>query len=249
MRQILEYIVKNKEWIFSGIGVLLLSATFLFGRNLLNKYRSRNKPKEANERDTTILRGTVTIPLDSGKVHNVFYPRKFQTPPFLTVNLVSGRLGFDLVEQRSDGFKISTYGGGHASGNGVKIEWMAEGEFTSPAQIPSNGVASMNAPIAVGAGASLKSPNKSQQSEIELFEPDEKDKLILRYLYRSDVSRVSSLVAEAVNLDLTETEYRLNRLIKHRFVRRPSRRIGNLFPEYPLLDRGVEYVLNMNAAS
>lgn len=242
MRQILEYIVKNKEWIFSGVGVLLLSATFLFARNLVNRSRSRNKSKEASERDTTTLRGAVAIPLDAGKIHNVFYPRKFQSPPFLTVKLVGGRLGFDLVEQRSDGFKILTHGGGSHFGNGVRIEWVAEGDVTTlrDTVVP----ASPTFPHAF-----VDTPNHAQQSGVDAFEPDEKDKMILRYLYRSDVTRILSFVAEAISLDSTETEYRLNRLIKHRFVRRPVHQISNPFPEYRLLDRGVEYVLNLNASS
>jgi len=45
MPPIVDYIVKNKEWIFSGIGVLIISALILFTRNLINRSRIRNKQK------------------------------------------------------------------------------------------------------------------------------------------------------------------------------------------------------------
>jgi hypothetical protein len=108
--------------------------------------------------------------------------------------------------------------------------------------------------VATGVMAAVDRAIESRQvtrtaSQSVEFDPDEKDKLILRYLYRSDVVRILSHIAEAASLDLTETEYRLNRLIKYRFVRRPGRRISNPFPEYRLLDGGVEYLLKLNMRS
>ncbi|HAF21734.1 MAG TPA: hypothetical protein DCK93_02295 [Blastocatellia bacterium] len=83
------------------------------------------------------------------------------------------------------------------------------------------------------------------QSESETYEPDQKDEDILRYLYRSDVVRLLHYIAEAVHLDPTETEYRLNRLITRRFVRRPGLpRVSNPFPEYRLIDKGIEWVID-----
>jgi hypothetical protein len=87
---------------------------------------------------------------------------------------------------------------------------------------------------------------RPQPPESHPYSPDEKDKEILRYLYRSDVDRLLSFVAEAAHLDPTETEFRLNRLIANGFVRRPARpRASNPFPEYRLLDKGIELVLQL----
>lgn len=83
-------------------------------------------------------------------------------------------------------------------------------------------------------------------SEVDSFEPDEKDKEILCYLYRHDVTRILNYIADAVHLDPTETKYRLSRLSRHRFVQLPGRTRVGRFPEYHLYDKGVEYVLKMN---
>jgi hypothetical protein len=129
MQTIIDYIAKNKEWIFSGIGVLLLSALFWFVRSLWSKSLSRKKSEPVDASSTKTLKGIVTIPLESEKSYEVFYPRKFQNPPFLTIKCISGRMGVDVIEQRNDGFRLSTYRGGYSTDGGIKVEWVAEGEF------------------------------------------------------------------------------------------------------------------------
>jgi|GEM_PF-7013836 len=158
MPAIVDYIAKNKEWIFSGIGVLIISALVLFVRNVLNKSRSRNKPKNS--------------------------------PPVPDTNPVS----------------------------------------TSPV-LPSS---------------SFHEVNQPQRSKVAAFEPDEKDIEILRYLYRDDVDRLLTYIAEGVHLDRTETRFRLNRLAGHGFVRLPGRARPGRAPQYRLTDKGVAFLLKMD---
>jgi len=131
----------------------------------------------------------------------------------------------------------------------IAVHWLDQGEPTLPQTPPklepepqahTPSYRSMREPI----GVDLDLP--PLLSEVDSFEPDEKDKEILGYLYRHDVTRILNYIASAVDLDPTETKYRLSRLSRHRFVQLPGRTRVGRFPEYHLYDKGVEYVLKMN---
>lgn len=86
-----------------------------------------------------------------------------------------------------------------------------------------------------------------QVPKSHVYEPDDKDKEIIRYLYKSDVDRLPKFIAEAAGLDGPETELRLNKLIKEGYVRRPPRRTGRdafLPNQYPLTDKGKQFVID-----
>jgi len=75
----------------------------------------------------------------------------------------------------------------------------------------------------------------------------ERDKEILRYLFRTDVDPYPASIAQSLNFEhLAEVELRLNNLIKLGYIRRPNSNvmIGGSMPEYRLTDKGKEYVLN-----
>ncbi|MDX6559632.1 MAG: hypothetical protein QOF72_2681 [Blastocatellia bacterium] len=131
----------------------------------------------------------------------------------------------------------------------IAIHWFDPGQSALPltptkvepeAQIPTSASRATREPV----GVDLDLPPLPW--EVDSFEPDEKDKEILGYLYRHDVTRILNYIAGAVDLDPTETRYRLSRLSRHRFVQLPGRTRVGRFPEYHLYDKGVEYVLKMN---
>lgn len=93
----------------------------------------------------------------------------------------------------------------------------------------------------------LKEQVKQLSQPPPAFEPDEKDKEILRYLYKPDVDHLLSYIAETIRLDQQETKLRLHKLNEHKYVRLPPRRSAtHRFPEYKLTDKGIEFVINNN---
>lgn len=92
----------------------------------------------------------------------------------------------------------------------------------------------------------LEKPLKPLTSPLELreYEPNEKHKDILRYLYKG-ADRLLSNIADAVGLDQQETKKCLNELSKHKYVLPPEHRSKTRwFPEYSLTDKGIEFVIN-----
>lgn len=130
METVIAYLAKNKEWIFSGIGVLVLSTIVAVVRHVLNRRRfGSTSPKLVASTETQS--GTFVIPIEDREMHKIFYPRTFKRPPFLTVNCVDGKIGLKVKEQRPDGFLLETYIRGSAYGSlgGIKISWDAQGQI------------------------------------------------------------------------------------------------------------------------
>ncbi len=82
-------------------------------------------------------------------------------------------------------------------------------------------------------------------SKPEEFEPDEKDKEIMQYLFQSNVDRVLSVIKSQLNFEHTEElKLHLNTMIKHGHVHtRYNYRQGRRFLEYWLTDKGRDYVV------
>jgi predicted transcriptional regulator/RNase P subunit RPR2 len=79
----------------------------------------------------------------------------------------------------------------------------------------------------------------------EDYEPDEKDKRIIRYLYK-EIDCYLPNIARFVELDTQETKLCLNTLAKHGFVRPPSKRPTALYDPYRLTDKGIKFAIENN---
>jgi|GEM_PF-3340476 len=123
------------------------------------------------------------------------------------------------------------------------VHWRDHGQ---PALSPPTPPANVNAPTSHVPAVPPRQPDALARPEVETFEPDAKDIEVLRYLYRDDVDRLPSYIADEVHLDRTETKFRLNRLASNGFVRPPGRFRPGRIPQYRLADKGVAFLLKMD---
>lgn len=127
LRNVIDFIVNfirgNKEWLFSGIGVLILSL-------LVRAFLVRRKPHPTAKK----FRGSLRI-TEMG-YYNVFYPVKFDKIPNLTVSWKERkeRGRFNLTEERPDGFviritRLPLISFGSQIRGGFTLNWQAWGSL------------------------------------------------------------------------------------------------------------------------
>jgi DNA-binding MarR family transcriptional regulator len=112
----------------------------------------------------------------------------------------------------------------------------------SPAPLPEK------MPTPTPAPASERTSKASQIINRDDYEPDEKDKRIIRYLYK-EVDCLLPYIAKFAELDTQETKLRLNRLAKHGYVRLPSTRPTHYLDPYTLRDKGIQFAIENNLRS
>ena len=71
METVIAYLAKNKEWIFSGIGVLVLGTIVTVVRNVLNRQRSGSTSTKLVG-STETQSGTFVIPIEDREMHKIF---------------------------------------------------------------------------------------------------------------------------------------------------------------------------------
>ena len=75
-----------------------------------------------------IQKGTQKISLERNRVYEIFYSAPFLTVPNLFTEIKEGKIDFEIIEQRKDGFKIKTVGRDSVSYNSkMFLEWKATG--------------------------------------------------------------------------------------------------------------------------
>jgi hypothetical protein len=119
----LEYLKDNKQWIFSGVGVLALIVLGGVVIHFVTPPRDSGTTAEATA--LTTQRETLEVPRLGD--FEVFYPKPFTSIPNLTFNKKIGSVyigsEYEVLEQRKDGFKIRML----SIADGRAIEWIAVG--------------------------------------------------------------------------------------------------------------------------
>lgn len=119
-----RYLMTNKQWIFSGIGVLALS--LLIGV-IVHVVRWANQTVSPTQTATGLATQREILEVPKLGDYEVFYPRPFNSVPNLNFNKKIGSLyvpsEYEVLEQRKDGFKIRML----SIGDGRAIEWIATG--------------------------------------------------------------------------------------------------------------------------
>ncbi len=95
----------------------------------------------------------------------------------------------------------------------------------------------------------LQTPDTPESPEPDTYQPDDKDKEIIRYLYKEGVDHLLSYIAKFAELDRQETTLRLNKLISNKYVRRPHTSHSRPFAAYRLTDKGIQFAIDNNLRS
>jgi hypothetical protein len=122
-----NYILENKQWIFSGIGVSVLIFIVATVRYLVGRLNSVQEPSKTQKSSGTVQTGSFVIDVGAHDVMEIFYPTPFKSPPYLKVWCSSGGIGLQIKDQRSDGFLLEPYGSGWGSHAGITVVWEAQG--------------------------------------------------------------------------------------------------------------------------
>lgn len=112
---------------------LAVAIALLIGAVLLKRLIPPDGDMRGKAPRITRLSDSLQIPISIGRTYEVFYPRKFKSPPNLQVRCVRGGVEFEFLEQRHDGFIMRTIGssswGSGSADSGITIEWQADGEL------------------------------------------------------------------------------------------------------------------------
>jgi hypothetical protein len=111
--------VKHRKlaWIFLTAFLLISSVLYFF-------------ETENSDRGIISQAGTVEVSNRSKNIFEVFYPKKYLSPPNLKLTIVKGHGNLEIIEQRADGFKFETYELGYEVMDGSYIDWLASGEVS-----------------------------------------------------------------------------------------------------------------------
>jgi predicted ArsR family transcriptional regulator len=89
----------------------------------------------------------------------------------------------------------------------------------------------------------VQTPDNPQPPEPAVYQPDDKDKEIIRYLYKGTDCHLS-FIAEFARLDTQETSLRLNKLISNKFIRPLRSRPRRAVDPYRLTDKGIQFAID-----
>jgi hypothetical protein len=85
-----EWLIKNREWVFSGIGVLFISGSLWVGGRVIHRFRRSSRPLEfktpvspTNALEFT-QRGEEKVLTPGPQVVNINFPVPFRLPPNVT---------------------------------------------------------------------------------------------------------------------------------------------------------------------
>jgi len=134
--QIIDWISKNKEWLFSGIAVTITVPLIkgLYGRLIRTP---TSKPNQMRQPDR--LNGVIDITSNRSRVNPVFYSRRFKSTPYLNLKLMGVAGDLEVLDQRPDGFEFTVSIQSKVrnplelpplpSARGPHVVWEAEGQF------------------------------------------------------------------------------------------------------------------------
>jgi hypothetical protein len=80
------------------------------------------------------LAGTFTIPYTTDREHDHRYARRFRRPPNLNLTIApeGGWIDYQIIQQRTDGFRIRTTSSEPPRGDGtsqIRFQYVARGKF------------------------------------------------------------------------------------------------------------------------